>query len=85
MESAVLAGQAALIYGSEGWGFESLRARQVRHYAGQDDLLPGRVVQQESTAVAPPGSGVVTAVGAGAELVAQPPERGPGRHHHLRI
>jgi hypothetical protein len=72
-------------YGSEGWGFESLRARQVRHYGGQDDLLSGRVSQQKSTAVAPPGSGIVTAVVGGAELIAQPPQRGPGRHHRLRI
>jgi hypothetical protein len=27
MDSAGLAGRLALIYGSEGWGFESLRAR----------------------------------------------------------
>jgi len=27
----------------------------------------------------------VTAAVGGAELIAQPPERGPGRYHHLRI
>jgi hypothetical protein len=29
LDCGVLTGQTPLIYGSEGWGFESLRARQV--------------------------------------------------------
>ena len=30
LDYGTLAGQGALVYGSEGWGFESLRARQVK-------------------------------------------------------